>query len=118
MRSLLTTTSHNRIYDQLAASGSRFSRWTLYNDSEKTAYGYLEVVYELIERFYVLKTEGWIPESEWRQWEAWLDDVRSNPLLADVFEDNQGMFDPRFEKLVKAYLPSTRTVSSHPTPSN
>ena len=92
---------HSRVYDQLATGGgSRFSRWASYDVDGKVAYAYLELLYEIFERVFLLYRKQWIPQTEWSQLEAWMTDVIGNPLFRDVREDNMGMFDPAFEELV------------------
>ena len=101
LRLLASNGSHARIYDDLAKAGSAFKGWKEYTADQKQTYAYLEMVYEVLERVFVISKDGWIPESEWSQWEKWVDDVISNPLFAHVCDDNLGMFDPRFEQYIK-----------------
>ncbi|MGZ7042843.1 MAG: hypothetical protein ACXVH7_13710 [Thermoanaerobaculia bacterium] len=105
LRLLVRTQLHQRVYDELARTGSKFKGWTRYSDNEKAEYAYLELLYELLERIFVVWKSGAIDDPEWRQWRAWIEDVVHSPLFRDVVEDNDGMFDPRFEQFIRTLLP-------------
>jgi hypothetical protein len=101
LRLLVRTRLHSRVYDALERTGkSKFERWSTYSRDEKAEYAYFELLYELLERIFVVRTRGDIDEREWRQWEGWIGDVIDNRVFADVHADNTGMFDPDFELYV------------------
>jgi hypothetical protein len=103
-RVILASGLHATVYDELANGGSRFAHWAIYKPEQKAAYAYLELIYELFERIFVLDADGWIGKDEWPLWDTWFKDVLGHPLLRDVFEDNVGMYDPRFEAFVRSAL--------------
>jgi hypothetical protein len=113
LRLLVRAQLHHRVYDELARTGSKFAGWTRYTDDEKAEYAYLELLYELLERIFVVWKADAINDGEWQQWQAWIDDVVSSSLFRDVVDDNAGMFDPRFEEYIRTLLPSA-TASDAP----
>jgi hypothetical protein len=107
LRLLVLTKLHHRVYDTLAQTGgSKFTSWLTYNQNEKAEYAYFELLYELLERIFVVWKEGTIDNAEWAQWHTWITDVIDNKVFRDVYEDNLGMFDPRFEHFIQTLLPS------------
>jgi hypothetical protein len=108
-RLLVREKLHGAIYDDLASSArSVFTNWKNYSSEQKLVYAYLEMLYELFERVFVIWKDGWIADSEWRQWQVWIYDVIQHPLFADVHNDNLGMFDPRYQEYILAKLPRQR----------
>jgi hypothetical protein len=107
---LVRTQLHQKVYDELARTGSKFTSWQRYSDTEKAEYSYFELLYELLERIFVVWKGGSIDENEWTQWRTWVEDIAGNPLFRDVIEDNKGMFDPRFEEFVYGITPSPATT--------
>jgi hypothetical protein len=106
LRLLVRTRLHQNVYDTLAKTGgSKFTSWLTYNENEKAEYAYFELLYELLERIFVVWKDGAIDNDEWAQWHAWISDVIGNKVFRDVYEDNLGMFDPRFEQFVHNLFP-------------
>jgi len=112
MRLMIQAGLHKPIYDNLLRAGSAFAGWANYTYDEKQCYAYIEMIYELFERVFVIWKDRWIPDDEWQRWEAWMLDVIRHPLFSDVHRDNLGMFDPRFEKYIQDHLPPTNKTSS------
>lgn len=104
MRLLVSTYQHPKIYDDLVRSGRTFSNWSIYSDQQKQSYAYLEMLYELFERVFVIWKEKWISDEEWHLWETWILDIIGNPLARDVYRDNLGMFDSAFENYIRDHL--------------
>jgi hypothetical protein len=115
MRSLIQSAKHDAVYDDLAANaGSQFQAWQTYSSQQKATYAYLELIYELFERVYCIKGDGWIDEKEWKHWERWIDDVIGHLMFADVHKDNLGMYDSGFEAYIEGKL-QQRTVGGIPS---
>jgi hypothetical protein len=105
MRILIRDDLHAKVYDDLATNGgSAFVGWKQYTRDQKVSYAYLEMIYELFERVYVIWQQHWIPAEEWQSWAVWIDDVIHHPLFIHVYKDNIGMFDPQFEKYIETQL--------------
>lgn len=118
MRLLIQTCQHSKIYDDLVRSGSAFRGWGTYSDEQKQSYAYIEMIYELFERVFVIWKDRWIPDDEWRLWENWILDIMGHPLFPDVYNDNMGMFDPDFETYVRDHLkkPNASTPANEQVP--
>lgn len=112
MRTMLTSGLYKKVYDELARGGSKFAHWKEYSDAQKATYSYLELIHELFERIFVLHKDNWIEPDEWPLWEQWFKDAAINPLYSDVFEDNVGMYDPRFEAYVRDALESLKSQAA------
>ncbi len=110
MRQLLNGNLHEMIYNSLYKKGkSKFnSDWTKYDEEDKKVYAFFEIIYELIERVFCIKESNdgkkVIDADEWDYWQAWLDDVVGHPIFNDVHFDSLGMYDQRFEELIKNKL--------------
>jgi hypothetical protein len=102
LRLLISSGTHSGVYDSLCNdANSDFVNWRRYSPADKVTYSYFELLYEMFERVFVMWKEGWIPEQEWHYWKPWIADVIRHPLLQDVFRDNRGMFDARFETFME-----------------
>lgn len=109
MRTLIQSAKHDAVYDDLAANaGSQFRSWTKYSINQKATYAYLEIIYELFERVFCVKGDGWIDDKEWLHWERWIDDVIGHPMFDDVHKDNLGMYDSAFEAYIEGKLAQLR----------
>jgi hypothetical protein len=118
MRTMLTSGHYKEVYDELARGGSRFAHWTEYSEAQKATYGYLELIHELFERVFVLHMDNWIEPQEWSLWEEWFKDAAINPIYRDVFEDNLGMYDPRFESYARSALELLESQATNGTKSS
>jgi len=97
------------VYDDLAANaGSQFRSWSNYSSNQKATYAYLEIIYELFERVFCIKGDGWIDDTEWLHWDRWIDDVIGHPMFDDVHKDNLGMYDSAFETYIEGKLATHR----------
>lgn len=104
-RSLLFNGLYDKIYDELNKRGCyHLIGWENYSHDDKLMYAYFYMHYEILERVFTLKNDGWLSKEQWDCWMNWLDVVIKHPIFSDVHTDNLGMFHSSFQSYISNRL--------------
>jgi hypothetical protein len=77
------------VLDLTVKGTGQATKWEKYSVAEKKAYLFFAGVMSLLERV-------WVSKQDWSDWKNVVENLLSNVIFMDVFNDNKGTFDEGF----------------------
>jgi hypothetical protein len=90
-----TLVDNPEVRDIVIAGNGRPKNWGKYTEPQKKAYFYFDSLISLLERVYVGVPHS-KPSDDWAGWKIWVEDLSTNDLFVDAFNDNKRMYSALF----------------------
>jgi hypothetical protein len=103
---------HPEVLNITTKGSGKPKKWDKYGEDEKKAYCFFDSMLGLQERAYFAIKDLRLPQKDWGDWRKWIEDLVTNEIFMDVFNDNKELYDSEFkdemENVIKKIARSTR----------
>lgn len=97
---------HPDVRELVVAGSGRPKKWDTYNEAQKKAYFYFDSLISLLERVYV-GVHHKKPTDDWAGWKMWVEDLSTNELFVDAFNNSKRMYSTAFATEIDGIIAKT-----------
>lgn len=90
----------------VVAGSGRPRKWDTYTEAQKKAYFYFDSLISLLERVYV-GVHHKKPTDDWAGWKMWVEDLSTNELFVDAFNNSKRMYSTSFAAEIDSIIAKT-----------
>jgi hypothetical protein len=103
--------NHPEVLNITTRGSGQPKKWNKYGEDEKKAYCFFDSMLGLLERAYFAIKDLRLPQKDWRDWTKWIEDLVTNEIFMDVFNDNKELYDFEFKGEIENVIKKTNTKS-------
>ncbi len=88
---------HPEVLNITTKGSGQPEKWDKYSEAERKAYCFFDSMLGLLERVFFATKEIRLPQKDWEDWRKWIEDLVTNDIFMDVFNDNAELYDSEFK---------------------
>ncbi len=97
---------HPEVLELSVAGSGRPKKWDKYTEAQKKTCCYFDSLISLLERVYVGVPHR-KPDDDWAGWRMWVEDLSTNDLFVDTFNNNKRMYGKEFVAEIENIIAKT-----------